>query len=67
MGQLLPILSNHLLSVIGRYKPADGLYERIIRVVFIQILQILYVSNQNNQKKSNWEEVQGLSWIFYED
>jgi len=25
------------------------------------------MSNQDNQNKSSWEEVQGLSWIFYED
>jgi len=25
------------------------------------------MSNQDNQNKTSWEEVQGLSWIFYED
>ena len=27
------------------------------------------MSNQGNQNKSNptWEEIQGLSWIFYEN
>jgi len=25
------------------------------------------MSNQDNQNKSSWEEIQGLSWIFYED
>ena len=25
------------------------------------------MSNQNNQNKPSWEEIQGLSWIFYEE
>jgi len=43
------------------------LYEQIIRVAFIQILQMIPMSNQDNQNKPSWEEIQGLSWIFYED
>jgi len=48
------------------YNSTDDLYEQIIRVAFIQILHTLIMTNQDNQKPA-WEEVQGLSWIFYED
>jgi len=42
MGQLLPILSNYLVSIVDQYDSADEWDERIIRVAFIQILQIPY-------------------------
>ena len=47
----------------------DDLYEQIIRFAFMQILKISDMEIQNNQNESNqtWEEVRGLSWIFYED
>ena len=59
---------NYLLSISDSYKSPGEQDERIIRFTFIQILHILNMSNQDNQNKSiSWEEVQGLSWIFYED
>jgi len=67
MGIIWPILSNYLLSIMDRYNSPDEKNERIIRVAFIQILQCYIMSNQDKQNKSSWEEVQGLSWIFYED
>ena len=67
MGQLLPILFKLSLLNTHQYNSPDEKNERIIRVAFIQIIQTLYMSNQDKQNKSSWEEIQGLSWIFYED
>ncbi len=44
----------------------DDLHEQIICVRFIQILKIPYMSN-SNKLNITWEDIQGLSWIFYED
>ena len=45
----------------------DDLYEQIIPECYIQILQKNVIMNQSNNSQPNWEEVQGLSWIFVED
>ena len=40
-----------------------NLHERIIRVDYIQKWNYIIMENSNQ----SWEEIQGLSWIFFDE
>ena len=44
----------------------NELYERIVHEFFKQKPSLYIMENANNQNQS-WEELRGLSWLFFDE